>query len=156
MYSFLLVLLLGASPADSLPEFHPRVLNIAEPPPPPKDCYRYRVVYRWHGQRCIRWRTDWVLTTVVANAHDTVGVNMTASQLVAAIDRTPLPDTARVAIHRWVARYEQRRDGTVTRQYLVRRFDEDRLRRLDIRWEEQSQRIALDVPGPPGRGPGQP
>ncbi len=156
MYSLLFALLLGASPADSLPEFHPRVLNIAEPPPPPKDCYRYRVVYRWHGQRCVRWRTDWVLTTVVANAHDTVGVNMTASQLVATLARTTLPDTTRVAVHQLVARYEQRRDGTVTRQCFVRHVDEDRLRRLDIRWEEQSQRLALNVPGPPGSGPARP
>lgn len=155
MIPLLLALILGsasATPDSVLNMLYPPSITFtipAEPPPVVPDFYRYRVTYRWHGHRCIRWRTDYVMTTIVTSTGDTLGSNMTASQVVDMIQRTTLPDTTNITPIQWVARYEQRRNGDITRLYFVRTFDEDHLRARDARWKKRAAPVTLVISHPP-------
>lgn len=143
MLWLLVTLLLGAAPTTppdslslvSLPT--PVFIEPAPPAPAIQDFYRYRVVYRWHGMRCVRWRTDYVLSNVITAAGDTLGYNLTNSQLAELVARTNLPDTAQVNMTQCIGRYEQRQNGEITRLYFRNDFDQDRLHELDAYWKRR-------------------
>lgn len=138
----------AAPPPDSLALASlptPAFIEPAPPPPAIQDFYRYRVVYRWHGMRCVRWRTDYIMSSVITAAGDTLGFNLTNSQLAELVARTNLPDTAQVNMAQWIARYEQRQNGQITRLYYVNDFDQDRLRELDDYWQRRTAPSHLPV-----------
>ncbi len=165
MWPFVIVLALGATsalPDSATPEilapfgsntqvehlFYPATISFAVPDsanaPSAPDCYRYRVgFFRKHLVN------DFVMTAIVLSSGDTLGANMTISEMMNKMQNMPDSTSFKPPV-RWVVRYEQKKNGAITRgPIFVQQFNEDRLQALNKRWKKQMLVIPPPVVHPP-------
>lgn len=133
--------------------------NLAPPPATESfmpDTFNYRVVYRWHGQRCIRVRQDVVRTTVFYHgtplSYPVSGrlldaVDLSNSDLTALMMSGLIPDTLNVDVKQSITRTERRLSGRLTSgPRLVHSTDDmvdlDRLYARHQQYAERLRRLA--------------